>query len=609
MTNKNNFSKIMMNKTIYKSCNKLFLVAIILIFALQQSIAQDQLIAEYNFEEDGQGWSHRAYNDIGTPMTDPTGGWIPTVNWANGGTAGSYRHNNAPNSPGVWFMFSPNMVLEEGEQYYVKFGATLAGANTPTLNSRVQVRWRQTSLEPPYLLPNFTILMGSTYLSTAGGVNGYVEFTSPVLTAPASGDYRFGIGDFFNANAWACYYDGIRIFKVGQAVETCEFSISPAAPVICEGESVTLTAGGDATSYTWSASPDLSTTSGATVVSTPQATTTYTITGTNGACTSTQNVVVTVNPNPVLTTTPASPSICVGENVSISAGGAESYSWSPSTGLSSTAGATVIANPSATTTYTLIGTSNECNSSLEVVVEVNEIAQININPSSATICLGDTLNFEIIGTNNISWNPLNNIIPVSQNNYKAFPTSSTDFTITDSSNECLTDATLSITVEETPVAEFSYQQTGVSTIQFTNQSTSGNSYSWNFGGGNANSQQSPAFTFPFEGMYPVTLIAQNPCGSDTLTKMVEVLKLSVNSLAENNIQIFPNPATETLFIQLNNQRFESIHIINSLGQTVKESLMNISDDIVFDISHLSPGIYFVQLINNKKLFSHKLIIQ
>ena len=100
-------------------------------------------------------------------------------------------------------------------------------------------------------------------------------------------------------------------------------SIAPANPSICNGSSVTLTANG-ASSYVWN--------TGATTASikiTPNATTTYMVTGKNGSgCTNTQSVVVTVNPTIIIT--PDNPSICKGSSVILTASGVGNggtYKW------------------------------------------------------------------------------------------------------------------------------------------------------------------------------------------------------------------------------------------------------------------------------------------
>ena len=50
---------------------------------------------------------------------------------------------------------------------------------------------------------------------------------------------------------------------------------------------------------------------------------------------------------------PTTGSICIGNSISLTASGASSYSWSPSTGLNNTNSATVIANPIVTKTITI----------------------------------------------------------------------------------------------------------------------------------------------------------------------------------------------------------------------------------------------------------------
>ena len=67
---------------------------------------------------------------------------------------------------------------------------------------------------------------------------------------------------------------------------------------------------------------------------------------------------VTVNPIPTISFTPAVPVICSNAGTNITASGANSYLWSPASGLNLTSGATVFANPANSTIYTVTGTSS-----------------------------------------------------------------------------------------------------------------------------------------------------------------------------------------------------------------------------------------------------------
>ncbi|MFM9837136.1 MAG: T9SS type A sorting domain-containing protein [Cyclobacteriaceae bacterium] len=116
-------------------------------------------------------------------------------------------------------------------------------------------------------------------------------------------------------------------------------------------------------SYVWSPASGLSTTTGSTVTANPSSTTTYTATGADAAtgCSVSKSVIVTVIPPstvPTISLTNLPSTICTGITTStLTASGANTYTWSPSNGLSATTGSTVIANPSITTTYTVTGTT------------------------------------------------------------------------------------------------------------------------------------------------------------------------------------------------------------------------------------------------------------
>jgi gliding motility-associated-like protein len=71
-------------------------------------------------------------------------------------------------------------------------------------------------------------------------------------------------------------------------------SVSPSSASLTQGQSVTLVASG-ASSYSWSPNTDISAITGASVISTPSASITYTVTGTAGACSATMNVLVSIS--------------------------------------------------------------------------------------------------------------------------------------------------------------------------------------------------------------------------------------------------------------------------------------------------------------------------
>lgn len=84
-------------------------------------------------------------------------------------------------------------------------------------------------------------------------------------------------------------------------------------------------------------------------------------------------VIVTQNPLPSISAG-LDEIICVGNNVVLTATGGLSYSWSPSTGLSSSTGSPVTASPVSTQAYVVSGTDgNGCVNTATVTVTVNPV--------------------------------------------------------------------------------------------------------------------------------------------------------------------------------------------------------------------------------------------
>ena len=84
---------------------------------------------------------------------------------------------------------------------------------------------------------------------------------------------------------------------------------------------------------------------------------------------------VTVNPLPTINVTPATAiTVCAGVSTTLTANGGVCYSWTPATGLNTTTGATVIATPATTTTYTVTGFgSNGCSSTATKLITINPL--------------------------------------------------------------------------------------------------------------------------------------------------------------------------------------------------------------------------------------------
>ncbi len=99
-----------------------------------------------------------------------------------------------------------------------------------------------------------------------------------------------------------------------------------------------------------------------------------------------------VAPPPVpVAVTPATTTICSGGNVSLTASGATTYTWAPSTNLSATTGATVTASPTGTITYTATGTLAGCTGTATAIVTVVAPANAGSNGLKAVCSNGSAV--------------------------------------------------------------------------------------------------------------------------------------------------------------------------------------------------------------------------
>jgi gliding motility-associated-like protein len=174
---------------------------------------------------------------------------------------------------------------------------------------------------------------------------------------------------------------------------------TPAGPV-CAGTVVTLdvTSTIVGTTYQWSTGP-----TGSQITPTVNATTSYTVTGTAGGCSNSEDITITVSPNPTITVSPANPTICNSTSTTLTASGATNYTWSPPTGLSGTTGSVVTANPTNTTTYTVVGDNGGCSGSTTTTVTVNPMPTATVT-GSGNICNGASVTITITLTGTGPWN-------------------------------------------------------------------------------------------------------------------------------------------------------------------------------------------------------------
>lgn len=185
------------------------------------------------------------------------------------------------------------------------------------------------------------------------------------------------------------------------AVSTITVNTTPTATIsggnvsICPGTSLTFTAGG-ANNYTWSSSA-----TGSLLSVIPVGTQQYSLVASSiQGCTNTAITNVTVYPVITVSILPSSTLICSGDQVSLTASGAASYTWSSNSSTNSS----IFDMPLITQQYSVTGTSADgCTNTAIQTISVNPTPTVNIIGGNVTICAGNSATFTATGANSYSW--------------------------------------------------------------------------------------------------------------------------------------------------------------------------------------------------------------
>jgi hypothetical protein len=315
-------------------------------------------------------YSVTGYNGTGCPgtMTISLGvNPVPTINAVassaticNGSTvsltaSGGSNYNWTPGGAGTVIVVSPSVtsayMVSGVNQFNCSSSTTTVVLvyNSPTVNASTNMN---------------LICVGGSATLTASGAASYAWTNGPATNTYVVNPTTATSYVVTGSNQQGCTASANVSVNVFDPVLT----VSPST-AICEGGSYELGASG-AVSYTWNGVG-----MSASVTVFPTQTTSYTLSAVsqsnNLQCPATAVVDVTVNLKPVVTASVSRATICKNEQVVLTGGGAQNYTW---TTLNNITGATVALTPTlvSTITYVVLGTdANGCQNTASVQLKVN----------------------------------------------------------------------------------------------------------------------------------------------------------------------------------------------------------------------------------------------
>lgn len=168
--------------------------------------------------------------------------------------------------------------------------------------------------------------------------------------------------------------------------------------------------------------------------------------------------------------------------------------------------------------------------------------------------------------------------------------------------------------QSAPVANFIASKTTVldgQNIQFIDQSQGVvDSYNWDFGDGNTSTSAYPTHAYATPGIYSVSLTVTNAAGSDTeiKTDMITVNGSSVTESHKTQFNVYPNPVTDKMMIDFNDvSGVHGFRLTDMSGKTVF-SKINPQKQETINLSHLSSGLYLLEVVQENNTSRQKIVI-
>ncbi len=302
----------------------------------------------------------------------------------------------------------------------------------------------------------------TTYTWNPGGATGTTLTVSPVVNTTYT---------VTGANGNCVSTRTVNV-NIGSAI-----SIAVNNPSICAGQTATLTASG-ATTYTWNTGSNSSS-----ITVNPSTTTSFTISGTVGACNGSQTSTVTVSPNPTVAV--ANASLCSGNTATLTASGATTYTWNPG-GLS---GSSVTVSPTSTQSYSITGSNAAgCTNTTSATVSVTATPTLSI--PSVTICTGQTATLSASGATSYTWNPGAGTGAT----FTAAPAANTTYTVNGANGICVTTSTVGVIVGAALSVSINSPTICAGQSVTLTATSSATSYTWNTGANTSTIVVTPSTT-------------------------------------------------------------------------------------------------------------------
>ncbi len=438
---------------------------------------------------------------------------------------------------------------------------------------------------------------GGGFIVGGGGGGGSAGTTGCSGNDKGGGGGGAGGTSYTGALIAASTTDGIRSGD-GQIIitELCDpLTVTVSDSEICLGESFTLDAEG-AGAITWDGG----------VINgepfTPETAGDFTYTATSdddGDCGSIVEIIV--NELPDVTVSADETEICFGDEITFTAGGADSYNWDP---VDIEDGVAYMPTESGDLTYTVTGidATTTCENEATIDITVNALPEVVANASPEVLCDGEELTLTGSGATIYTWD-------MGVDDGVAFtPSVGTEtYTVTGTDdNGCVNTASVEVTVYEGVDITFTTTDEmmgGDGTIDIdVTGGTPPYIFDWD-NDGTGDFDDTEDLTDVAGGTYTVVVMDENGCEA-----MVEIdvnTQLSIGEDGNLGVKVFPNPTSGQVSIT---GKGNFTYTVKSVKGDVLISNTAINAALV-DLEDMEDGVYFITINWNNETKTVKLVKQ
>jgi hypothetical protein len=500
-------------------------------------------------------------------------------------------------TPGLGLNSFSAAVSPPGSTTYTLFRSNGACTSTATINLVINpLPFANATASPSLICAGdavaLNVIGGITYTWLPGG------FTTANFTfyPNSSGSYTA------TSSNGSCTATGVVQVSVNPSPVV---GINTSTSTVCAGGNVTLTATGNAATYTWLPGNSNATS----IVVNPTAVSQYTLIGNNTAnCTNRQTQLILVNAVPPLVLNSSVPFVCTGTTAILSIANATvpgvTYSWSSNSG----SGSTTNVSPTVTTTYfaSAVTNSTGCSSSGSLPLTVNISTFVVASPSA--ICRGNSATIVASGAaNSYNWS-VNGVGVGNTASITVSPTLTTNYVVLGTTGGCSNSNTVQLIVNLLPNVVAAAVKPQICRLENgTLTATGANSYTWNT---NANTQSIIINSLTVTSSFTVTGTDLNNCvKSSTVTQFVATcLGIEFNGEKQDlGLSIYPNPNQGNFTIS--SEVDVNISVVNALGQLLYNTQVSKDQQKNLTLSNLPNGIYFILAENNGVKVSKKIVIE